>query len=218
MESFSTTKIGSVFNIEGLPPDTIKVVRIDNQEAREVAEMTLHRSDLCFALQCVESINLVPAESYIVKKALWHSAIVHYAKCFQRSAARTSLMRSEVYSGDSGAVVAFDYFMNLRNKHVGHDENSYSQSLPGAAINNGNKSFKIEKILCMAVEGETLEKANCQNLHLLISDALKYVDIRIDSLCVKLTKRLEKENYHELINRPPPEFKAPELNEISKRR
>lgn len=216
MENFLITKNEKGLHIEGLP-DAIKVVCIDNPEARRVADMALHRYDLSFTLECLEAINISPDKPSVIRQALWHSAIVHYLKCFQGSCARILLAESKVYNSKA-ALDAFNYFKNLRNKHIIHDENSYAQSLPSAAINDGKKAFKIEKILCMTVIAETLEQANYTNLHSLTTEALKYVEAQSDELCNRLTITLEKESYDDLNNRPSLTVKAPEIKDISKQR
>jgi hypothetical protein len=217
MEQYEILKTENGYHIKGLP-DAIKVVKIDTREARAVADMSLHRSDLRFSLECLNAINSTPDEPYILRQALWHSAIVHYSKCFQGSCARISLSENKIYKNDTEGLEIFNWFKNLRNKHIVHDENSYAQSLPSAAINDGSKSFKIEKILCLTQFIVTLEQATYNNLHLLVTKALQYVENKFDELCNILTVELEKESYEDLIKRDVLSVRIPTLEEISIKR
>lgn len=94
----------------------------------------------------MKEINLIPVEKHIVRQSLWRSAIVHFGKCFGKSASRFQLNPNAIWKGNQSALEAFKYYKDLRNKHVVHDENSYAQSIPGAILNNGKKPYKIGDI------------------------------------------------------------------------
>jgi len=110
--------------------------------------------------------------------------------------------------------LAFDYFLMLRNKHIVHDENSYAQSIPGAAINRGDKDYKVEKIICLAAHGNTLEQANYSNLKLLIERALTWVISEFDKCCDLLTSELESLSYQELAEKPDVSYQVPDVGDI----
>ena len=108
--------------------------------------------------------------------------------------------------------------MNLINKHIFHDENSYAQSLPSIAINNGSKSYKVEKVLCLTQHIDTLEQSTYNNFHLLITEAIKYVETACNELSNVLTESLEKETYDSLINMDTLTLTIPSAEDIKKRR
>lgn len=186
MEHFAISKRESGFHIEGFP-DAVKVVMIDGPEAKRLADLFLHKEDLEFADACLDAINQTPESPLVAREALWRSAIVHFMKCFGNSA-RFQLSAAKIYKGESPeALMAFEYFKDLRNKHFVHDENSYAQSIPGAVLNNGTRGYKIEKIICFAAFGATLEQGNYGNLKLLIGKARTWVVSEFDSLCSHLS-------------------------------
>ena len=115
-------------------------------------------------------------------------------------------------------MAAFNYFKFLRNKHFIHDENSYAQSLPGAAINDGTKSYKVEKIVCLSTVAVTVSKANYSNLKLLIRKSLDWVEAEFDKLCESLTTQLEEESYDHLAAGDAIVLKVPKDNDIGKHR
>ncbi|MEJ2611369.1 MAG: hypothetical protein P8179_15125 [Candidatus Thiodiazotropha sp.] len=126
------------------------------------------------------------------------------------------MSREKIYKNEPPeAKQAFEYFQYLRDKHIVHDENSYAQSIPGAALNQGYKNYKIEKILCLEAHGNTLEHDNYSNLKLLVQMALKWVVAEFDTCCEIVTKELEAIPYDELIKLPNVTYRAPGVEDIN---
>lgn len=44
-------------------------------------------------------------------------------------------------------MLNFEFFKGMRDKHIAHDENAYSQCLVVAAINDGKKDYKVEQVI-----------------------------------------------------------------------
>lgn len=218
MDQFGVSKTDdSGFHVEGFP-DALKLIRIDGPKAQRLGDLALHRADLHFAAECLDGIDLVPAEPHVLRQALWRSAITHYMKCFGDSAARFQLSPERVYKGEQAGLIAFSYFKDLRNKHLVHDENSYAQSLPAAVLNNRDKTHKIEKILCFSAIAETLSPENYSNLNLLIEKASRWVESEFDTLGNVLTEELEKEPYNSLLAREGVSYRVPNTDELGKNR
>ena len=89
---------------------------------------------------------------------------------------RSQIDADHVYKSDVSALIAFSYFLNLRNKNIIHDENALSQAIPEAAVNDGTKSFKIEKIIVTSLDAITLGQENINNLSLLIERTLTWIE------------------------------------------
>ncbi len=218
MEHYSVTRVEGGLHVEGFP-DAVRLIKLDDPKARRVSDLLLHRYDLEFADACLEEINKAPVDPPIMREALWRSAIVHFAKCFGSSAARFQLSREKIYKGEPPeAKQVFEYFQHLRDKHVVHDENSYSQSIPGAVLNRGDKPYKIEKILCLGAHANTLEQGNYNNLKLLIQKALAWVVAEFDTCCDVVTKELEALPYEDLLKRPEVTYRVPSAEEIGDNR
>jgi len=217
MEHFSITKTEQGFHIEGFP-DAVKVLRITGPKSRRLADLALHKADLDFALECLTAINQVPDEPYVLRQALWRSAIVHFIKCFGQSELRFSLDPKKVYKGDAGAFEPYGYFENLRNKHLIHDDNSYAQCLPGAVLNKKGMDHKIAKIVCLSVIGDTLSQDNYSNLHLLVTRAREWVVAQFDELCDVLTAELEPKSYDELFGLDGITYAAPGADDVHRSR
>lgn len=166
MEDLGFKQTKEEIQIAGFP-DAVKVVQITGEKAKRLADLTLHRTDLKFAVGYLEGINLVAEESEWLRTGLWHSAIVHFMKCFGSSKSRVSLNPKKVYKGTKVARKVFEYFGSLRDKHLVHDENSYTQCYPGTILNKKGCDHQIAKIICVAFVSVTLDQAGYSNLCLL---------------------------------------------------
>lgn len=217
MEYFSITKTADGFHIEGFP-NAIKVVRVTGPKSQRLADLALHKADLDFALESLAAINQAPEEPYVLRQALWRSAIVHFIKCFGQSESRFSLDAKKVYKGDPGAAEPFAFFESLRNKHLVHDENSFAQCLPGAVLNKPGMDHKVAKIVCLSVIGDTLSQDNYNNLHLLATRAQEWVVAQFDQLRDVLTSELEPKSHDELLAMDAITYKRPEADDVHKSR
>ena len=154
----------------------------------------------------------------VIPYRVWHSAIVHFMKCFGHSDSRVKLDPESVYEGETGAMEVFRYFKALRDKHLVHDENSYAQCLPGAILNKEDCDHKIAKIICPSFISVTLDQTAWSNLHTSITHALKSVDQEFEDLCDRLSAELEKVPYDDLLNRKEIVYSPPKIEEIGKTR
>lgn len=209
MEPYEVSRTEAGLHIHGFP-DGVKVIAIEGPRAQRLADLALHRADLQFAIDCLDTINSLPENPGIAREALWRSTIVHFFKCFGDPGVRFQISAEKVLKSEGPtAMLVFNYFKSLRNKHLVHDENSYSQSLLGAVLNNGTKEYKIEKIVCFATNAVTLVPENFSNLKLLIEKALKWVETEFDALCNSLASELEAVTYDELMAQTPMVFRTP---------
>jgi hypothetical protein len=167
----------------------------------------LHRKDLEFAEKCLLELASTHDKadySDFVKEALWRASIVHLFKCYG-SSARFQLSPNAVFRGEPPeAMVVFEHFKSLRNKHLIHDENSYLQCQPAAAINDGTKEYKVEKVVCASLTTHTLHQEPFNNLHLLVTRTKKWVIAEFDKLANTITKQLELEPYADLAAKRSP--------------
>jgi hypothetical protein len=221
MENIPLTPTGTDLHIEGYP-NAVKVIELEDQKSRNLADLTLHKNDLENALNYLLLLEQPSSESDlnpVIREALWISAIIQFSKCFGRSNARVRLDKSVVYEGESTeALQAFEFFKCLRDKHVAHDENSYSQCLTGAILNAQDSPHKIAKIICLEMRAVTLEQANYSNLKLLIKKASEWVTHQFDSLCQEITDELERETYQALFTRNDVRVDPPLIEDIGKNR
>ena len=167
MDYLNISKTEKGIRIDGFP-EAVKAVRIDSKKSRRFSDMVLHLNDLEFSEECLIALNNSNIER-IFQLALWETAILRYMKCFGGNKGRPSQLNYiKVLKGDKDGQEIFNYFHNLRNKHFVHDENSYTQSIPGAIVNDKNSKNKIAKIVSFAAVGQTLNQINYGNLRKLV--------------------------------------------------
>lgn len=217
MESLKIHLTDSGFHIEGFP-DATKAIKLCGPKAQQLSELASHRNDLEIALASLEGINGVDPENALLRQSLWRSAVEHCMKCFSSSEARSKLNPKSVFRGNPNAQEAYRYFRNLRNKHLAHDENAYSQCIPGAVLNGPHSPYKIAKIVCLSAVADTLEQGNYGNLHKMVTETLSHIDARFESLCSNLTEELEARSYGELEAMEEMTYSKPELSDIGNSR
>lgn len=217
MEHFEVDLTDSGLHISGFP-DAVRVVRLSGHKAQQISELASHRHDLLIALACLEGINDVLPESLLVQQGLWRSAVEHCIKCFSDSGARSRLNPKRVFKGDPDALEVYEYFRNLRNKHIAHDENAFNQCIPGAVVNGPKIKHKIAKIVCVNAIVDTLIQDNYGNLRRIVTETLNHIETRFESLCNSLTEELEILPYRELTAMEELTYSKPQLQDIGESR
>lgn len=197
-------------------PNAERFLAIDGPRGKRLADLGLHRRDLKFAEGSLTAINDV--SDLTIRKALWFAAVCHLMKCFGDHESRFSLSPNKVYNNHRDALECFEFFKNLRNKHLIHDENSYMQGIPCAVLNKREAAYKIEKITSVTAVASTLEQNNYSNLHKLITDAIAYVEADFEGLCISLTAELESKDYDDLLAMSEARYADVELSSIGTNR
>jgi len=210
------------FQIPGDFPNGVKVVRVLGEDARKLADLGLHRSDLRFARESLDAINH-PNITPHIQESLWRSAIVHLYKCFQFSESRASLRADEVYAGaPAQARLNFDYFRNVRNKQMVHDENSSTQSAVIAILNDGTKTRKVEAVRSLAISFQMLGgpqgQPNYESFYQVVQRVNDWVGKEFDKLEKQIYADLEKLTYQELSAMPSVTSRVPLTSEVAQRR
>jgi hypothetical protein len=216
MENLPISQTPTGIHIDGVP-DAVMLVEIGGNKARQAADLMLHKKDLDFCLGCLDELAIVPPERTLIRQALWRAAIIHFVKCFTGNSARIMLSGQRIFKGGD-ALAGFTYLKNLRDKHFVHDESSYGQCIAGAAINNGQKSFKVEKVICLPFIMETLDHNSSTMLRDLANLTRSWVLNQFDDLCASITADLEKEPYEALANRKQATITVPTAEELKTRR
>lgn len=217
MEPIAFSLVNGKIFIAGYP-EAEKIIKLDDEKARRFSDLGLHNNDLDLSLECLNRIDIAKAKEDFLMDLYWECAIIHFMKCFGVNESRFKLNFEKIYGNSDGAKISFNYFKNLRNKHIIHDENSYSQSLVGAIINNEKCITKVAKIINNTVTANTLELSNYHNLNLLVIKARKWVVEQFDVIANQILIELEKLNHAELIKREELILRVPEISEIGESR
>jgi hypothetical protein len=170
VKPLTITKQGDKLHIEGYP-DAVAMKRIDDPIAKQLQAMVLHHFDLNFCRGALAEIaGLDRSTQRLLAEALWVSCIARYFKCFGDNKARTQLSERKILKDHTGADRVFAYFRDLRDKHIIHDENPYSQAFTGVALNPRDAKFKVADIVSLAMNAFTVDDSSPQLLSTYRSD------------------------------------------------
>lgn len=221
MQRFPITLVDGRFHIGGFP-DAVKVIAttpLAEGLSRQCADMVLHHSDLKFAQDCLAALSIAQATEPVTAEALWRCAVTHYCKCFgTQGKTRARLPYEKIFPVGLPQEV-HRHFMFLRNKHIAHDENLWTQATPMAILAAAGKTPKIEEVVCTNITAVTREPIGFSNLSSLLAGALSWVESRIDELCEQVKVELEKHPYEVLLAQPDPKpYYAAKAEDVSKPR
>jgi hypothetical protein len=202
----------------GTEPEGGKAVLLTNQKAQRLADYGLHQADLEFAYQAIAKIMSKEVTDPFLVEALWRTSVIHFMKCFGKDV-RSTLSEKAIYKTESPiAMIAFEYFKNLRHMHFAHDANPFAQSIPYAVLTDGKQEQKVHSVECFAAFAVTSSNENIMNLNLLIVGALKHVNNAFDELSANIRRELELLDYAELSAMPDVSYRAPTMDDVSIRR
>jgi hypothetical protein len=200
-------------------PDAVALKQIDDRVARRLQAMTLHQADLSFCQQALAEIErLDHSQQTLLAEALWISSIARYFKCFGKNKARTQLSPKKILRDLPGAESVFDYFEDLRNKHIIHDENPYSQAFTGIVLNGREAKYKVADIVAIAFSAFTVNDDHLLQLRQLVDVTSAWVTAKREELHTLLGKTYEQKSYDELLALPEITFSAPDSGQVDKQR
>jgi hypothetical protein len=214
----TVTKQGDKFHVEGYP-DAIAVKRIDDPIARQLQATSLHHVDLSFCRAALAQIaDLDRAAQPLLAEALWVSSIARYFKCFGQNKAPTQLPERKILKGQIEAAKVFAYFRDLRDKHIIHDENPYSQGFAAVALNSRDAKFKVADILSLEVNAFTVDDDHLGSFSRLVDFTFGWVDSKRDELLRLLGAKDEQWEYDKLLALPDVAYTAPTATQVSVKR
>ena len=212
------TKHGDTFHIENYP-HAIAVKRIDDPIARQLQGISLHRSDLNFCRAALAQLaDLDRIAQALLAEAWWVSAIARYFKCFGRNTVRTQLSARKILKGQIGAFGVFAYFQDLRDKHIIHDENPYTQSFAGIALNGRDAKVKVADILSGTMNVFTADDSHLTSFSKLVDFTLSWVTSKQDELLNLLGAKYERWPYDELLALPDVSQTIPTSEQVNVKR
>lgn len=202
--------------IQGLPTDSrlVQLRTTDDSRIPRLLELALHAMDLRFVVACLDELEGMPQGREVVRQALWRSALLGYFKCFG-TGVRGQLHPDEVFEGDyRAAKPVFDYFKDLRNKHLAHDVNAYQQVIPVGII-----SGTVVEPNCITIAADTSDSTHLKSFRNLVLKTLESVEAEFDELVeVVGTGLTETVSLDDLLSRASPEIRVPKAEDVGRPR
>ena len=206
------------FHIEDYP-DAVALKRIETPIARQLQAVTLHQFDLTFCRDALAEIaRLNRTENVTVVEGLWVAAIARYFKCFGDNKSRSQLSAKKIFKEHPGAEAVFAYFQDLRDKHIIHDENPFTQSFTGVAVNGPEAPYKVADIISLAFNAFTVDDAHLTQLTQLVDVTLNWVNAKRDELHNNLGREFEQWSREKLLALPDIQYTVPTANVVGVKR
>jgi hypothetical protein len=118
----------------------------------------------------------------------------------------------------TNANLVFEYFNDLRNKHIIHDENPFTQAFTGVVINDLAAQHKVADIISLAFNAFTVDDTHLAQLTQLVEITLKWVNEKRDELHNIIGREYEQWSHHELLVLPNIKYTAPSSDVVGVKR
>lgn len=203
-------------------PDADMILELpDDQYVKRLKDMWLHLGDLNEAKQSLESMN--PNYSDVVNRALAQNSIVIFYKCFGKSEFRdNSLRRNKVLSNyPPEAKAVFDFYKDLRDKFIVHDESRLSQVNTGVILQSNKKHPFVDTLSAISVAERFLPPQELEGLRSfdrLITVTIQWVEAEIDKLSDLLRDQYKDKELPDFQGLAPLRVNVPTQDEMHKKR
>ena len=189
--------------------------RADSGIARQLQAIALHELDLRFCRYCLTQLASVDKEQQSdLAEAFWISCIARFYKCFGNSRARTKLSEKKIFKGKPEAQLAYKFFSALRDKHIIHDENPYSQAVVAVAINPSEAPDLLKGVGAMTIPLYIINENNVKRLSELIDSTYAWVLERQAELVKLLTETYSQRTRDQLLALPDLTVNKPEDDDV----
>lgn len=221
MKYLEVEKLDENFYIKGYP-NAVHLGNISNDsDAAELLDLALHQADITHCVVAIEWLMddaFISSDSFLVQ-SVWLACIGRFFKCFGKSKARKQLSIHDIVANEPlDARRVFDYFKALRNKHLIHDENAYSQGIVGVVVNAPDASIRIADIVTSVTTSRTDDQEHIRAFGQLVACVNLWLGSRREEIHQILARRYENYEYEDLLKLPSPVYKAPLSNEVFTKR
>ena len=221
MRSFNFEVTDNTIHILEYPNADMVLELPKDRNVIRLMDMSLHWMDLVDAKNSLEAITTDTPN--VVRTALAQNAIVLFFKCFGQNKFRNNpLKRDKILANfPSEAKAVFDYYKNLRNKFIVHDESRYAQVQIGLILESSkdypfvdivNGIFTTDKFQGDgAVEG-------LQSFYRLVLAAITWTEKTIDELSDLIKSEYKDKPLSEFRDFLPLQLQIPTNDELFQRR
>ena len=182
---------------ENSPSATKQLLQLSGPKARTLKEFSLHHHDLTTSLQLLETLNNT-AFSNQVRKGLWYHAITVFYKCFKHSDARRRLWPQVVFAKRPDLMPAYNFFLNLRDRHIVHDDNPYIKAYVGVYVSKQNDEYTVEDIISNVAVFDILDEKIWKAFRELVQHTVDWIHAEKKRMQMLLKKECEEKSSEEL--------------------
>ncbi len=194
-----------------------KLLQINSPKARTLKGLSLHHHDLKTSLQLLEALNSKTLSSE-VRKGLWYHAITIFYKCFKHSDARRRLWPQIVLSKRPDLLPIYSFFMDLRDRHIVHDDNPYIRAYVGVRVKKETDQYTVEEVISNIAVLDILDENKWRIFCELVRYAVEWVDKERIRLQNALRKECEEMSCEELDALEELVIIVPTLDQVSSKK
>lgn len=203
-------------------PNANKVLSLpDDCLTKQLKDMLLHWYDLMEAKNSLEAINSNYPD--IINKALAQNAIVVFYKCFGTNKSRNNSLKKDKilanYPPEAKAV--FEYYKNLRDKFIVHDESRLAQVFTGVILQTDKIPPFVDIVSTAAIAEKFKSEKEIEGLssfYRLTLVALQWVENKIDELSDLIKKEYYLKDLTEFEGLETLSLSVPNNEDVFKRR
>lgn len=193
----------------------------DDKYVKQLKDMLLHWWDLNEAKQSLESMSSNNSDA--VNRALAQNSIVVFYKCFGKSEFRdNSLRRNKILANyPPEAKKVFDYYKELRDKFIVHDESRLSQVLAGVILQSNKERPFVDIVGAPAVAEKFKSPEELKGLgsfYRLVMLAIQWVEAEIDKLNDLIRNQYKEKKMPDFQGFEPLHLTIPTQDELYKKR
>jgi hypothetical protein len=206
------SKRGSNIHVDGYPTAERTAV-LDCDEARTLADLRLHESDLRFIQKWLPEIRRASArQDEVMAYGYWVAAIVRYSVCFG-GASRRALDLNLIHGIVPNGLYWHEHFLVLRSKTIAHDINAFSDGTVGVVVNPRELEPRILDSLSV-VRVMMPSDEDVARLAELAERAFAYVQHRANEAATALVRRASQLSNEELESLPQMTTRTPMPDEV----
>lgn len=141
----------------------------------QLQSVALHEVDLRFCKACLKELRALNWEKQSDQaEAYWIACITRFFKCFGGSKSRVKLSARKIFVTPP-TDDTFAFYLALRNKHIVHDENAFSNAHVVVAINTDDVSDPLKEVFVSPVHLFIINEVELDRLSLLVETASDWV-------------------------------------------
>ncbi len=162
---------------EGEVVGELPVVRVEYEEAQQLADLTAIFRDLKFvreALQRLLTLSDENSEDGVLIQSYWTAALIAYARCYA-TGVRFGL-REDILQRREGATEVHEFVKGLRDKHVAHSVNPFEQTAVGLILSEPTSAErKVEGVATLATTHITADAEGVRSFLAIVGMAMEHV-------------------------------------------
>lgn len=182
---------------------------------KQLQAIVLHEVDLRFCRYCLKELRSLNWEKQSeLAEAFWISCIGRFFKCFGGSKARSQLSATKIFKANPQVKEVFKHFQALRDKHIVHDENPFSQAFVAVAINASEHDQLMVEVFASPIHLFMINDTEIERLHQLIDETFAWVSEKRIELEKTLTTTYSQWTRDRLLALPNLTTIAPDSNDV----